>query len=206
VLPSIRVYLIRHGQTSWNVEKRAQGHTDIPLDDVGLIQAQCVGQAFRNASVGLILASDLQRAHQTASAISPEVISEPSLREQGFGEWEGENYLEVRRRFMAAGDHPLVTPPGGESKQNVWDRLATVHSRLRETMFDTAVVSHGGTSSMLCARLLGGTVEMAASFKFSNGGVTEFERLADGRFRLIRYDDVSHLGEVLKKSAHGVLG
>ena len=38
------------------------------------------------------------------------------------------------------------------------------------------------------------------------GNVTEFERLADGRFRLIRYDDVSHLGEVLKKSAHGVLG
>ena len=47
---------------------------------------------------------------------------------------------------------------------------------------------------------------MAASFKFSNGGVTEFERMADGRFRLIRYDDVSHLAMVSEKSAHGVLG
>jgi hypothetical protein len=46
---------------------------------------------------------------------------------------------------------------------------------------------------------------MAASFKFSNAGVTEFERMADGRFRLIRYDDTSHLVMAGEKSAHGVL-
>ncbi len=200
------MYLVRHGQTAWNVEKRAQGHTNIPLDEVGLAQAEGVGRAFSGTSVGLVLASDLLRAHQTALAISPSVSVDPLLREQGFGEWEGEEYLEVRRRFIAAGDHSEVTPPGGESKRDVWNRLESVHQRLSETLFDTAVVSHGGTSSMLCARLLGGDVGMAASFKFSNGGVTEFERMADGRFRLIRYDDVSHLSLVSEKSAHGVLG
>lgn len=206
MLPSIRVYLVRHGQTEWNTNKRAQGHTDIPLDEVGLSQAEAVGRLFSQASVGLVLASDLKRAHQTALAIGTSVKTDSLLREQGFGEWEGEDYLEVRRRFIAAGDHPDVTPPGGESKRDVWNRLESIHQRLSETLFDTAVVSHGGTSSMLCARLLGGTVEMAASFKFSNGGVTEFERMADGRFRLIRYDDVSHLSQIGEKSAHGVLG
>lgn len=206
MLPSIRVYLVRHGQTAWNLDKRAQGHADVALDDVGLAQAERVGRSFVGSSVGLVLASDLKRAHQTALAVSSDVLVDPLLREQGFGEWEGEDYAEVRRRFIAAGDHPDVTPPGGESKRDVWNRLALVHQRLSETLFDTAVVSHGGTSSMLCARLLGGTVEMAASFKFSNGGVTELERLADGRFRLIRYDDTSHLSVVGQKSAHGVLG
>lgn len=206
MLPSIRVYLVRHGQTAWNVEKRAQGHTDIALDEVGTAQAQGVGRFFAAASVGLVLSSDLVRAHQTAMAISQEFKTDPMLREQGFGQWEGEDYLEVRRRFIAAGDHPDVTPPGGESKRDVWNRLAPIHQRLSETLFDTAIVSHGGTSSLLCARLLGGTVEMAASFKFSNGAVTEFERMADGRFRLIRYDDVSHLSKVSPRSAHGVLG
>jgi len=205
VLPSIRVYLVRHGQTAWNLDKRAQGHTDIPLDEVGLAQAEAVGRAFSAASVGLVLASDLKRAHQTALAIGTSVKADALLREQGFGEWEGEDYREVRRRFIAAGDHPDVTPPGGESKRDVWNRLAQVHQRLSETLFDTAVVSHGGTSSMLCARLLGGTVEMAASFKFSNAGVTEFERMADGRFRLIRYDDTSHLVMAGEKSVQGVL-
>lgn len=206
MLPSIRVYLVRHGQTEWNINKRAQGHTDIPLDEVGLSQAEAVGRLFSQASVGLVIASDLKRAHQTALAIGTPVKTDLLLREQGFGEWEGEDYLEVRRRFIAAGDHPDVTPPGGESKRDVWNRLEAIHQRLSETLFDTAVVSHGGTSSMLCARLLGGTVEMAASFKFSNGGVTEFERMADGRFRLIRYDEVSHLSQISEKSAHGVLG
>ncbi|MEI7577530.1 MAG: histidine phosphatase family protein [Armatimonadota bacterium] len=206
MLPSIRVFLVRHGQTAWNVDKRAQGHTDIPLYKVGIAQADGVGRFFANASVGLVLASDLKRAHQTALAIGGSVKTDPLLREQGFGEWEGDDYLEVRRRFIAAGDHPDVTPPRGESKRDVWNRLESIHQRLSETLFDTAVVSHGGTSSLLCARLLGGTVEMAASFKFSNGGVTEFERMADGRFRLIRYDDVSHLSQIGEKSAHGVLG
>ena len=206
MLPSIRVYLVRHGQTAWNINKLAQGHTDIPLDEVGLAQAKAVGRVFSQASVGLVLASDLKRAHQTALSIGTAVKTDVLLREQCFGEWEGEDYREVRRRFIAAGDHPDVTPPGGESKRDVWNRLESVHQRLAETLFDTAVISHGGTSSILCARLLGGSVEMAASFKFSNAGVTEFERMADGRFRLIRYDDVSHLGSVSEKSAHGVLG
>ena len=62
----MRLYLVRHGQTDWNVQKRAQGHTDRPLDETGLQQAKLVGNAFLDLPVQRILTSDLIRAKQTA--------------------------------------------------------------------------------------------------------------------------------------------
>lgn len=206
MLPPVRLYLIRHGQTEWNHLRKAQGHTDIPLDAVGQSQAKALGRTFETYPSVRVLASDLARAYATAQAIDAEPTPVRDLREQSFGEWEGADYLGIRKRFIEAGDHHDVCAPGGESKRMVWDRLASVESRLRETVFDTAVVSHGGTLSMLTARLLGGTLDMAASFKFSNAGITEFERLTDGRFRLVRYDDTSHIDVLTTDAAHGVLG
>ncbi|MEI7987095.1 MAG: histidine phosphatase family protein [Armatimonadota bacterium] len=201
----MRLYLVRHGQTDWNVQKRAQGHTDRPLDETGILQAKQVGKAFLDLPVQRILTSDLKRAHQTAaeiarrSKIELEVL--PELRERGFGEWEGQNFAEIAIRFGFEADFKgvtrnEVTPPGGESFVEVWDRLVSVVANVRRRNENTAIVAHGGTCSLLTAMFLDGDVSLSNAFRFSNASINEFEPRPDGGLRLIRYNDISHLSGI----------
>ena len=207
----MRLYLVRHGQTDWNVQKRAQGHTDRPLDTIGLQQAKMVGKAFLDLPVERILTSDLRRAHGTAEEISRrtkiplEVMA--NLRERGFGEWEGQNFAEIAIRFGFEADFKgvtrnEVTPPGGESFVEVWQRLESVVADVRSQNENTAIVAHGGTCSLLMAMFLNGDVSLSNAFRFSNASINELEPRPDGGLRLIRYNDVSHLAGV--DVIHGV--
>jgi broad specificity phosphatase PhoE len=210
----MRLYLVRHGQTDWNVQKRAQGHTDRPLDETGLQQAKQVGKAFLELPVERVLTSDLQRAHQTAHEIARrkkiELEVMPDLRERGFGQWEGQNFAEIAIRFGFEADFKgvtrnEVTPPGGESFVEVWDRLVSVVKDVRNRNENTAIVAHGGTCSLLTAMFLDGDVSLSNAFRFSNASINEFEPRPDGGLRLIRYNDVSHLSgiEVISGVADG---
>ena len=58
----MKIYLARHGQTDWNVEHKAQGRTDIPLNEVGLEQAKALGESIKNLSFDVCYASPLLRA------------------------------------------------------------------------------------------------------------------------------------------------
>ena len=198
----MRLYLVRHGQTDWNVQKRAQGHTDRPLDETGLQQAKLVGKAFLDLPVQRILTSDLLRAKQTADEVARRVKLPvevtPDLRERGFGEWEGQNFAEIAIRFGFEADFKgvtrnEVTPPGGESFVSVWERLESVVEDVRNLDEDTVIVAHGGTCSLLMAMFLNGDVHLSNAFRFGNASINELEPRPDGGLRLIRYNDVSHL-------------
>ena len=207
----MRLYLVRHGQTDWNVQKRAQGHTDRPLDSIGQEQAQRVGKAFLDLPVERVLTSDLKRAQQTAEEIARHTRLQleilPELRERGFGEWEGQNFAEIAIRFGFEADFKgvtrnEVTPPGGESFMEVWSRLESVVQDVRNRNENTAIVAHGGTCSLLMAMFLNGDVSLSNAFRFSNASINELEPRPDGGLRLIRYNDISHLTGV--EVIHGV--
>lgn len=197
----MRVYLVRHAQTAWNVENRAQGHTDIPLDETGLWQAAQLGKAFRPKRVPRILSSDLMRSLQTAEAVAQSlgvtVETTTRLRERSFGEWEGLHFAELYAQYEAHGapetPHHEIRPPGGESMVDVWARLDSVVEEIVSHEDDLLVVTHGGTVSLLLAKLLSGTIHTARSFRFGNTAVTELRRRPDGRIVLLRYNDTTHL-------------
>ena len=65
-------FLFRHGQTQWNLEKRCQGHTDIPLNETGLQEAREMAGKFSGINLEVIYSSDLKRAFQTAEILSYE--------------------------------------------------------------------------------------------------------------------------------------
>ncbi|MBS1700570.1 MAG: histidine phosphatase family protein [Armatimonadetes bacterium] len=201
----MRLFLVRHGQTDWNVQKRAQGHTDIPLDATGREQAIRTGKAFLDLPIRRLLTSDLQRASQTADEIARntkvpvEIL--PELRERGFGEWEGQPFAEIGIRFGFEADFKGVTrneitPPGGESFVDVWNRVKSVVDDVQKRNIDTAIVAHGGTCSLLLAMFLNGDVSLSNAFRFSNACINELEPRPDGGLRLIRYNDVSHLAGI----------
>jgi broad specificity phosphatase PhoE len=191
----VRLFLIRHGQTAWNAGQRAQGHSDVPLDETGHQQVEALADHFASLGPLKTLTSDLVRAHQTARAITKrwnqEPESWPELRERSFGEWEGQPFSAFQAALAA--DYYALVPPGGESFQMTWDRVHQAATRLRTADEDVIVVTHGGTAGMLLAHLLGGSLETGRAFRFGNASVTELHRRPDQSFVMVRYNDVSFL-------------
>src|SRR5947209_8344438 len=118
----MRVYLVRHGQTAWNAERRYQGHTDIPLDEHGLEQARLLANALSEEPIARVLSSDLQRARMTAAPMATlhgiEVTVRADLRERCIGAWEAQPMENVAEHFieqeLATGQQrEEIQPPGG---------------------------------------------------------------------------------------------
>lgn len=198
----MRLYLIRHAQTEWNLSERAQGHTDIPLDETGRTQAARLGAAFRTGQVANVFSSDLERSAECARAVAQatgaRLVLDPRLRERSMGEWEGLLYPEFNRLFraLAGPEDPFLTrcqPPGGESLEMVWSRIAPLRQELEQDDAPAAIVTHGGTASLLLAQWMRGSLESAKSFRFGNASITELHRRPDGLFTLVRYADTGHL-------------
>lgn len=198
----MRLFLIRHGQTEWNDNGRAQGHTDVALDETGLRQSGLLAESFRGVRLDKVVSSDLKRSVQTAEPIArateAPLVLDPRLRERTFGDWEGLEYHRVAEQMRALQlQHGLslfeVRPPNGESMLDVWNRLKPAVEELRREDGALAVVSHGGASALILAALIGGTIEVSRAFRFANTGVTELHSRPDGTLYIKRYNDVSHL-------------
>ena len=157
------IWIVRHGQTDWNVEGRYQGQADRPLNAVGLAQAQQAAEQLRGRDFAAIYSSDLQRARVTAEIIAGQlglpVQVDRRLREVNQGEWEGMLTADIEQRYAdewaeRRTDRLHAAPPGGES-------LAQVAARVLEGVSDIAqrhpeqrilIVSHGlALSVVLCA-------------------------------------------------------
>jgi broad specificity phosphatase PhoE len=198
----MRLYLVRHGQTAWNLERRLQGHTDIELDEMGRVQALQVSTAFLGVGVDRILSSDLARCTQTAQRIA-EVVGvepefEPRLKERSFGVLEGRQFMDFRAEMDAevaqSGQSRLDhRPENGESLRQVWDRIGDVADELSARSQRAIVVSHGGTLSLLLSRLIDAGPEAAHAFRLTNASITELFQRPDRTWAIERLNDRAHL-------------
>jgi probable phosphoglycerate mutase len=204
---AMRLYLVRHGQTVWNVSNKAQGHVDIDLDETGLAQARLLAERLAGEGVQRILSSDLGRCLQTIQPLAESIGLVPELRsdlrERTFGTMEGEDFTKLhvwmREEAVRLGLPDWeVRPPNGESMADVSARLQVVEHELRSETRAVVVVSHGGALAQLLTRLVKGTPETARVFRFSNCGVTVLNRRPDGSLLLERFNDTDHL-EVLRE-------
>src|SRR4051794_38680024 len=97
------IYLIRHGETDWNVQERFQGHTDIPLNENGRSQARQLIAVCRHHKIEAILSSDLSRALETAQIIAAQleikVFQNAGLREANLGKAQGLTHSEIEQQF-----------------------------------------------------------------------------------------------------------
>lgn len=148
------LYLIRHGQTDWNVEGRWQGQSDVPLNKTGLAQAADMARSLQNDGLDAIYSSDLSRAADTAAALAQRtglsVQYDPRLREIHQGEWQGLLVGDIRTRYGDAFQKrmldPLnVAPPGGETVRQVKERVVAAVEEILSRHPDerVAIVSHG---------------------------------------------------------------
>ncbi len=189
--------LWRHGQTVWNAERRFQGQSDIPLDEVGQAQAGRAARLLAALRPDLIVASDLSRAAQTAAPLSRltdlEVTLDKDLRERSGGRWEGLTDTEIRTRYPA--EHASWTPPDGEPSALVAERVAGALLRVAEAVSGPAmttglavVVSHGAALRLGMSRLLGMPEELFGVLgPLSNCSWSVLGR-RHGRWRLVEHN------------------
>ncbi len=204
---STRIILIRHGETAWNAERRLQGHLDIPLNTEGARQASALAAALAAEHVDLVVASDLQRARQTAEAIArtraQQVRLDPALRERCYGGFEGLLYSEIASRFPAefaawqARRIDAEVPPGhhqGETFRQFNERvLAAILGWAKSHPGQTlALVAHGGVLECAYRAARGLPLETPRSFKVLNASINRFE-VRDGALVLLSWGEVEHL-------------
>ena len=160
----MRLYLIRHGQTDWNVAGKIQGSTDIPLNDVGRRQAACLAKGMERRPVSRVVSSARSRGGETALAIGESqhvpVHRLRELEEVNYGKWEGLTMDEIGERYPRELEQwylsPVeVAPPGGETQTQVYERCGkAIDSILKQADGDVAVVSHGATVVFLLEYML----------------------------------------------------
>lgn len=205
-MSSLRLLLVRHGETIWNQENRWQGQADVPLSESGHAQAHRLAQRLLNEGrqVHAIYSSDLSRAFRTAEILG-EVLGIPPLPEEGWremniGHWSGLTTAEVIARHadewerLRAGED--LPRGGGETFAQFRHRLVQSVERLveRHAGQQIMIVSHGGAVRAFllhCRRLEMGQFRQIE--KIGNTGLSEISIFADGRAIIHAVNDISHL-------------
>ena len=200
-----RLVLVRHGQTAWNLEGRAQGHTDIGLDDTGRAQATALAPAIAEMAPAALWSSDLARARQTADQLAAttglEVRLDARLREFDAGDRAVLTLAEFGEKFPDAYDswrdgHITGHVPGAETTAEVVARMVPA---LREIWAagagsTTVVVAHGACMKVSLLAFLGWPETLLGSLRgLDNCGWTMLEDDPAGRgVRLASYNETVH--------------
>jgi glucosyl-3-phosphoglycerate phosphatase len=188
----VKLVLWRHGQTTYNAERRFQGQSDVPLNDTGRDQARRAARYLAAMKPDAIFASDLSRATETAAVLARltglPVQLDKDLRERGGGSWEGKTAEEIRAEFPEA--FASWAPPDGESAASVADRSSAALERIADGLPGgslAVVVSHGGALGFGAARILGIPDDLRALGPFGNCCWSVLSRRY-GRWRLLEHN------------------
>jgi len=204
----LQVYLVRHGETQWNAERRIQGQSDSPLTEKGVQQAWQVAERARTLGITHVISSDLGRTQQTARIIADacgcDIILEPRIRELDMGVLE-KRHIDTLTEAEEGWRRTLVNGtedgriPEGESMQELSVRM---HAALAECLKLPAgsrplLVSHGIALGCLVSTILGLPAYAERRLRLRNCSISridyqESQWLASG-WVVEMAGDISHL-------------
>ncbi|MBF4604194.1 histidine phosphatase family protein [Curtobacterium sp. VKM Ac-2884] len=184
------LYLVRHGETDWNAQRRIQGSTDIPLNATGRRQAAEAAELLTRRQFDAVVASPLSRAAETGAIIADRLglaapVTYAGLAERSYGEAEGLTDTEVTAKY------PHDDIPGRESRSALLARITETLGEIA-VRFDGGVVvvaTHGAVIRSVVNEAAPGTADRHAT-PIRNGSIHSF-RWDPERFHaeLVRFDD-----------------
>lgn len=199
-----RFILIRHGQTEWNRgAERFRGHADLPLNEIGLAQAQKIAARLANEKIAALYSSSLQRARQTAQPLADaqhlEILKHDGLLDIDFGALEGMTIDEARQAFPEVIEKWIGAP--GHAKFPKGDSLKQVRTRI-EAMLDELAAKHPGETvalvshkvvcgAMMCV-VLGLPADALWRIQQDNACIDVFEK-RDAGWIVTLMNETSHL-------------
>jgi probable phosphoglycerate mutase len=199
------LYLIRHGESTYNAEGRIQGQSDVALSELGRRQSAAVAEALATVPIDAVYSSPLHRAMETAQAIAAPhglpVQSDPRLMEIDVGVFQDRLRSELADAYplefarWLGGDEDFAIP-GGESRRQLANRgCAAIRSIIAAGHCHAVVVTHGGLLSATLRTLLDMS-EPLPPFSLQNGSITRVSVDPQGQCRLSTLNDVDHLRAV----------
>ena len=202
----LEIILVRHGETDWNTGEVFRGRADVELNDIGVREAELLGEYLGGGKIDFVYSSPLKRAVRTAAAIAGpkklKVNTVKNLIDIDFGEWQGLSHDEVKDRYPELYRDWLDTPeqirmPGGESLENVRSRvLPFVEDAVMRCGEGRIVfVSHRVVLKVLVCALLGLDNSGFWKIRLDTGGMTRFS-CGEGRQVLTVHNDTSYLRSI----------
>lgn len=195
-----RVYIVRHGETDYNVEHRWQGQLDVPLNKAGKRQAKALAQHLADISVDAIFSSDLKRTMDTIRPYVKQnnltITPEKRLREIHLGDFQGLKRHEIRELYpqeaMRWDNDDSFVIPNGESRQQVKRRILTFwqETTQRTDLEQIMMVSHGGSIRILMHELF---PEVLERFHFANTSITVLECDEHANWKITALNTIPHL-------------
>lgn len=202
---SCRIYMIRHGETVWNVASKLQGHANVTLSDNGRRQAELLGSRLSGLKFDQFYASDLARAYETARIIAQyhnnqDIKTLPELREINFGRWEGFSINEIQGIYPEEIKQWWKTPlqtrvPGGESLGDLVKRVVTVVKNIIESRSggNILLVTHGGVIRSVVGTVLGMDLNEHWRLRQDNACLNIIDFPEWNKGILMLFNDHSHL-------------
>lgn len=198
-----RLVLVRHGESTWNHERRIQGQLDPPLSDRGHDQAHELAERLAGTGISAVYSSDLSRTRQTAEPLTELIGLEPqmlpSLREVALGAWEGKTREQLVAEYPAEWERWSASPswdvvPGGEGTGPFRARVEEVIGSLleRPAAGDVVVITHGGVIQVALAMVVGQSLHGLFPYLIDNGSISVLQRSGE-RTVITAVNDTCHL-------------
>lgn len=201
-----KIYLLRHGESQWNLSGKIQGQKDIPLTNKGISQAKLAGDKLSSVKIDKVYSSDLSRAYDTAKIIGDKIKKEPitvkDFREISFGTWEGLSNKDIATHkeqiYLWRNEPENLQIPGGENLGQVQSRAIKALNQILQDKANNNIllVSHGVTLKTLVLGLLNMDLKHFKNLTINNVGLSIIE-FRDYNKVLKLFNDTSHLKETL---------
>ena len=201
----MKLLLVRHGETDWNLARRYQGQSAVPLNQKGIQQAEQLARRLSGEKIDAIYSSDSTRALETATQVlnlqeqAPALQKDACWQEICFGAWDGLTYEEVEAKWKSevAGwyaDPVNSSPPGGETILQMSKRVQSALNDLKSKHKEETVliVTHGGVIQLLLCMLLGVELDHYWQFRVAQASLTVIQLYAEAAI-LDLFNDISHL-------------
>lgn len=202
----VRIILIRHGETTWNIEGRYQGQEDTPLSTRGLEQGRLLAQGLKDVPLDICISSPLQRSYQTckfcADLHNLPVATDARLTEINHGDWEGVLAPDIAKAYPVEFEQwhtapHLVQMPGkgGECLEDVRRRVRVAFDEYAQKYEGKTVLvaAHDAVNKAIICDLLGLGMEHFWQIKQDNTCINVLE-YNKGTWRLVLLNSVNHMG------------
>ncbi len=179
----MKIYLVRHGKTDWNVENRIMGSNDIPLNETGIQEITKAAHFLKGKGIKKIFSSPVNRCVESAQIIANtlrcDIETDNGLRETEFGDWVGKIYDDLKKEvdFRAYYEFPYdKVIPNGESFSEFYDRVIDSFIKIsEENTQDLIIATHADPIKTIILHTLKCPLTSAHLFKIDNASVSLIE-------------------------------
>ena len=200
----MRIYITRHGETEWNIEGKMQGWQNSNLTEKGIENAKKLSERLKDIEFDCIYCSPLGRALDTANYIrgskNTEIVVKDSLKEMGFGCWEGVDHLEVEKLYPTQkynfwNKPHLYEPVDGESYEELISRVGALFEEIAgdTRCTNTLIVTHAAVIKAMYSIIKDITLENFWGPPYMHDTCLTILEIADGEIRWILEADTSHM-------------